>query len=570
LLERQGPLHDLMRHRLLIWEVFLTAGSLLVAGCRSTPVTRGSSSAIKRERTEEAAAEKRADAHAHYAAGVVHEMNNEQAAATEDYYQAAMLDRGDEDLVLEVSRRLLQAKQPEKALSLLLKATAQPDASGQLYARLGLVYSQLGKPDQAIVADRTAIRKSPGSLAGYHNLFLAYLSEKHTQEALSVLDEAARQPKPDADFLTGLAEIYLSFGTQVPAQKAETKAKALAALNRAAQLKSISPLQRLRLADGFNLLGESEKAAHFYLEVLKQPPELPLIEERVRANLTNIYLRSSDPKRAAEQLEAILHDDPTNPQAHYYLGRLALLDKRAPEAADHFNKTILISPDFESAYYFLALAQIDMDKGSEALATLDKARRKFAQSFDLEFYTGLAYSRQKAYAEALQHYVAAEVIAKATDPQQLREGFYFQLGAAYERKGDYPQAENYFEKCLQLAPDFAEALNYLGYMWAERGEKLDKAREFIEKALKAEPNNAAYLDSLAWVLFKQQQAQEALPYALKAAELSEKPDPTVYDHIGDIYAALHQPEKAREAWRKSLSLEPNEEISKKVESSTIH
>ena len=108
-------------------------------------------------------------------------------------------------------------------------------------------------------------------------------------------------------------------------------------------------------------------------------------------------------------------------------------------------------------------------------------------------------------------------------------------------------------------------MNYLGYMWAEHGEKLDQARELIEKAVKAEPKNAAYLDSLAWVLFKQNQPQEALPYALKAAELSEKPDATVFDHIGDIYAALKQPEKAREAWRKSLSLEPNEEVRKKLE-----
>jgi tetratricopeptide (TPR) repeat protein len=337
----------------------------------------------------------------------------------------------------------------------------------------------------------------------------------------------------------------MSLGAQVPAQKDATKAKALLALNRAAKLSPFTPLQRLKLADGFNLLGEPDKAAQLYLEVLKQPPDLPLIEERVRANLTNIYLRSSDHKRATEQLQAILRDDPTNPQAHYYLGRLALEDKKPAEAADHFSKTILLSPEFESGYYFLALAQMDMDQGSQALATLDKARQKFAQSFDLEFYTGLALSRQ------------------------LREGFYFQMGAACERKGDYAQAEKYFEKCLQLAPEFVEAMNYLGYMWAEHGEKLDKARELIEKALKAEPKNAAYLDSLAWVLFKQKQAQEALPYALKAAELTEKPDATVYDHIGDIYEALKQPEKAREAWRKSISLEPNEEVSKKLGSSNV-
>jgi tetratricopeptide (TPR) repeat protein len=558
-----------MLHRFLMWGVILATGGALVSGCGSAPPKGSSGSAIKRERAADAAAEKRAEAHAHYAAGVIREMNNEQPAATEEYYQAALLDPGDEDLVLETSRRLLQSKQAENALTLLLRATAQPSASGQVYARLGLVYSQLGKADQAVAANRAAIRKSPGLLAGYHNLFLAYLTDKHPQEAINVLDEAARQPKPDADFLAGLAELYMSLGAQVPAQKDATKAKALLALNRAAKLSPVTPLQRLKLADGFNLLGEPDKAAQLYLEVLKQPPDLPLIEERVRANLTNIYLRGSDHKRATEQLQAILRDDPTNPQAHYYLGRLALEDKKPAEAADHFSKTVLLSPEFESGYYFLALAQMDMDQGSQALATLDKARQKFAQSFDLEFYTGLALSRQKSFAEALQHYVAAEVIAQATDPQQLREGFYFQMGAACERKGDYPQAEKYFEKCLQLAPEFVEAMNYLGYMWAEHGEKLDKARELIEKALKAEPKNAAYLDSLAWVLFKQKQAQEALPYALKAAELSEKPDATVYDHIGDIYEALKQPEKARDAWRKSISLEPNEEVSKKLGASNV-
>ncbi len=183
----------------------------------------------------------------------------------------------------------------------------------------------------------------------------------------------------------------------------------------------------------------------------------------------------------------------------------------------------------------------------------------------LEFLTGMAFSRQKGYAEAIQHFTAAEVIAQATDPKRLNESFYFQVGAAYERKGDYAQAEKYFEKCLQLAPEFAEALNYLGYMWAEHGIHLDKARELIERALKAEPKNAAYLDSLGWVLFKLNQPKEALGYVLKAVELSEEPDPTVQDHLGDIYGSLNQMNKAQEAWRKSLSLEPNEQVKKKLD-----
>jgi tetratricopeptide (TPR) repeat protein len=547
--------------------IVLVAGCGSVRGRKPAPQRESASAASKRERADERLVQTRAEAHAHYAAGVIRDMNEDQKGALEEYCQAAMLDPGDESLILEVSRRLLQSKQPERALEIVKRATAQPDVSGQLYARLGLIYSQLGKNEQAAAANREAIKKSPGSLAGYQNLFLNYLHNKQPREALNALDEAARQPGADADFLVNLAELYVTVGAQAPAEKDTSRAKALATLNRAVKLGPMTPMLRLKLADGFNLLGESTKAAQLYLEVLKQPPDMPLVEERVRATLTNLYLRASDRKGATEQLQAILREDPTNPLIHYYLGRLALDDKKPAEAADHLSKAVLLRPELETAYYFLALAQTELNKGSEALATLDKARQKFSQSFDMEFFTALAYGRQKSYAEALKHFVTAEVIAKATDPSRLNEGFYFEFGATCERKGDYDQAEKYFEKSLQLVPDFAEAQNYLGYMWAEHGLKLDKARELIEKAVKAEPKNAAFLDSMAWVLFKLNQPAEALPYALKAGELSEQPDATVDDHIADIYAALKQLDKAREFWRKSLALEPNEEIRKKLDAS---
>jgi tetratricopeptide (TPR) repeat protein len=559
-----------MLRRYWSWGLIVATSGALVAGCRSLPshpsaAQKQSAAAAKRELAEEKALARAAEAHAHYARGVIHEMNEELEAASGEYYQAALLDPANEFLILEVSRRLLQNKQPEKALEIVERAAAQPNATGEVYARLGLIYAQLGKPDQAIGANRQAILRSPDSLDGYQNLFLNYLRNKQPPEALKVLDQAAARPKPDAEFLIGVAELYASLGLGAPSQKEATKAKALALLKRADQLNPTSPSLRLKLADTFNLLGDSGRAAQLYRELLKRLPDAATVRERVRANLADIYLRDSDHKLAAEQLEAIVRDDPTNPQAYYLLGRFALEANKPAEAAEHFSKMIVLSPDFEPAYYLLAMAQLDINKPGETVATLEKARKRFRPSFALEFWTGMAFSRQKAYAEALKHYTAAEVIARATDPKQLDARFYFQLGATCERKGDYEEAEKHFEKCLQLAPDFDEAMNYLGYMWAEHGMKLERARELIEKARKAEPKNAAYLDSLAWVLFKLNQPKEALPYALQAAELCEEPDATVYDHLGDIYNALQQMEKAREAWRKALSIEPNEEVRKKLD-----
>jgi tetratricopeptide (TPR) repeat protein len=96
---------------------------------------------------------------------------------------------------------------------------------------------------------------------------------------------------------------------------------------------------------------------------------------------------------------------------------------------------------------------------------------------------------------------------------------------------------------------------------------LEEARQLIEKAVKLEPKNAAYLDSLAWVLYKSGKASEALPPMLKAIEFTEEPDATIYDHLGDIYAGMKQMDKAREAWRKAISIEPSKDIQKKLDSS---
>lgn len=559
-----------MLSRSWLMVVVLAISSMLVGGCRTPQSTQRRTSPAENSEAPKIGAEldpgseRAADAHAHYAAGVVHELDDEPEAALQEYYQAALSDPDNEALILQVSDRLLHRKQYDKVLELLSRAAARPGASGGVYIRLGMVYGQLGKTEQAIAADRIAIKRSPDQLGGYQNLFLSYIQNRQQSDALKVLDTAGRQPDVDADFLVSLSELYASYLQQAPSQKEAVKPKVMAVLQRAEKLNPTNPLLKLRLADGYNVLGESDRAAQIYLDLLKKLPDVPFVRERLHSKLAGIYLRGSDRQHATEQLKAIVHDDPTNPMAWYYLGYLAYEDKKPVDAADCFSKTVMFLPDFEDAYYELALAQISMEKTTDALATLSKARQKFKDKFALEFYTGLAYNRQKNYTDALRAFTAAEVIAKASDPKHLDQDLYFQLGACSERIGDYAQAENYFEKCLQAAPDFAEAQNYLGFMWADRGVKLDKAKALIEKAVKAEPNNPAYLDSLGWVLYKLKQPQAALEQVRKAVELSTEPDPTLYDHLGDIYAALQQQDKAREAWNKSLSLEPNEAISKKL------
>jgi tetratricopeptide (TPR) repeat protein len=376
-----------------------------------------------------------------------------------------------------------------------------------------------------------------------------------------VIEQAAKQPKLDAPFLIDLAHLYLALDAEnLASTNASSRARAKELMKRAAAMSNTNVVSLQRLAQGLMFMGDTKGAADIYLKMLAEDSELA----GVREALAELYLRNNEPQRAAEQLKEIIRDSPTNPQAYYFLGAIAYEERRFDDALENYRKALLLGLDTQQIYFDIASVQLALQKPRDALDVLEKARKKFRQSFIGEFYSGLCYMRLKEYTNALEHFTTAEVVAKATETNRLTHNFYFELGAAHERAGKIPESERYFLSCLSMKPEFPPALNYLGYMWAERGTNLSRAREFIEKAVKMDPTNAAYLDSLGWVLYKQGHAKEALDPIRKAVELNDEPDATLYDHLGDIYAALHQPEKAREAWRKAIEIEPSKEIEKKL------
>jgi len=554
---------------------------LLLSGCASSPrntsetakskTAKGASATTKPAPLDDAAMEKRVKGYAHFATGIVRDMNGDRERAQEEFWQSALADPSNEPLVIELAQRLFQREQTEKAAELLARAAAQPGASGLIHGWLGFAQARLGKTDSAIAADRVAIKKAPQLLIGYQNLAQLYLQQKRPQDALKVLDEAARQEGVSAGFLADLAEM-LAGAMHAKGLTAEAvKPRVLAALERAAKLKPDQPLVICKMAEVYRAVGELAKTTELYQDLLKNHPLLnPALLPMLRQQLYNLYLDSGDLEGAAEQLRAILRDNPTDWQAYHVLGNLAFRQKNYSEAASNFGKALLLNPDFEPVYYDLARLRLALEKPEEALEILKRARAKFPAGYYLEFLTGVAQAARKQYAEAVKSYAAAEAWAKVNDATLPTYLFYFQFGAAYERSGGFAEAERLFRVCLEKKPDFAEALNYLGYMWAERGLHLEEAHTMIGKAVQQEPKNAAFLDSLGWVLFKLKRTDEALKYLLQAVENAEKPDPTLFDHLGDIYAAQGRVEEARSAWRKALDAEGAEdtlksEVKKKLE-----
>jgi len=185
---------------------------------------------------------------------------------------------------------------------------------------------------------------------------------------------------------------------------------------------------------------------------------------------------------------------------------------------------------------------------------------------DREVYISLAemYGRLKQWPEAES---ALDQAYKDSTRDEDRQYVDFLRGAAYERQKKYDPAEEVFRKVLAADPQNAAVLNYLGYMLVDRGQKLDESLIMIKKAVELEPANAAYLDSLGWAYFKLGNYELAEDNLNKAAQHMGT-DPTVQEHLGDLYQKTGRLKLAASHWERSLD-EWNKTIAAEVDTDSV-
>ena len=160
----------------------------------------------------------------------------------------------------------------------------------------------------------------------------------------------------------------------------------------------------------------------------------------------------------------------------------------------------------------------------------------------------------RIYQEEKQFDQAREAVAKGeelSDSDEEKEYIHFLYGSIWERQKNFPRAEQEFRKAIELNPDSAMALNYLGYMWADQGTHVDEAIGYIQHALDLEPNSGAYMDSLGWAYYKQNRLDLAEQYLEKAVQLLGT-DPTVLDHLAEIYFKTDRIREAEAKWKEAL------------------
>jgi tetratricopeptide (TPR) repeat protein len=272
--------------------------------------------------------------------------------------------------------------------------------------------------------------------------------------------------------------------------------------------------------------------------------------------LALIEYERRDPDSAKARFTQLLDSQKHRSTAHYYLGRLALLEDNTAVARDHFTK---VEPGSD---YLPALAQLTelMVASGEKTQALALVRDKRRQALEkrLEHIEGLYLLESQLLSNQNQLTEALAPLEAGLNrfPESIK--LLYTRAMLFTRLDDLPKAEADFKRVLNLEPDNAAALNALGYTLADRTDRLEEAYEYIREAYRLSPDDPAVIDSLGWVEYLRGNHEAALKNLRNAMELM--PDHEIAAHLGEVLWATGSQKEARQVWRRGLELHPDSPI----------
>ncbi|HEU4402986.1 MAG TPA: tetratricopeptide repeat protein, partial [Candidatus Polarisedimenticolia bacterium] len=344
----------------------------------------------------------------------------------------------------------------------------------------------------------------------------------------------------------------------------------------------------LALAQAYEGAGDTAVALAAYDRLIQREPG----NLEARFHRARLVQHEGDPGAALESFRSILdlasgrgalteREETVLSLTHSQIGLIDLESRDFDGAAAAFDKSIESSHDAGPELYLL-LGRAHLEKGrmQEALSAVAAGRERYPDDLDLRVFEGevsvargdldeartyyktLLKSQKRspeayqAISEALlrhKRFEDAEAILKeGTRLHPASDALTFARGAALERLGRLGEAERLLSKAIHLNPKNAAALNYLGYMLADRGMRLKDSLAYVERALAIEPKNAAYLDSLGWAQFRLA-LYEPAERNLREAARYDPADPAIREHLGDLLMATGRPEEAIKEWRTALA-----------------
>jgi tetratricopeptide (TPR) repeat protein len=485
----------------------------------------------------------------HMVLGQLYSVKHQPEKAEAEFKTAQAIEPESEDVVLNLSHLYAESGDLQHAVK-SIEDVPVDGRTPKMEFTLGALYDQLKQPKDAIAAYKRADDLEPGDLQTMDALAQALLSNEQVDEALKEYKDLADADPDNSEALVHIADIQRRQGKYEDALATVLKARKIDANSLEAGANEGMLL---------DILGRFDEAVETYQA---------MVDLTSHANGAYTDEEKSNRSFFLEHLGTLLVEENKIDQAITAYQKMIDMGGSSAERgfqgevdayrdAKQFDKAIEVSrkavasdPNDRDLKLMLAGELADQGKPDDGLAMarslLDNATP------DEQRGVWLAISqmnvRLRRWKDAEDGFDKAEPL---TTKKEDRTYLFFLRGELAERQKHMEPAEQYFRQALDLDPDNAMTLNYLGYMLADKGLRLPEALKMIKKAVDQEPMNGAYLDSLGWVYFKMGE-YELAEDNLRQAVNRDQTDPTVHEHLGDLYEKTGRIRLAAAQWELSL------------------
>ncbi|MFP4547655.1 MAG: tetratricopeptide repeat protein [Fidelibacterota bacterium] len=445
----------------------------------------------------------------HFMNGEIYSLHGNYAMAVLEYQDAAKIDSSSSTIYKSIGDAYINLGKYENAKKALLKAVQLDSLNYEARKQLTDIIFFEGDYKDAEKRYKRLSDKLPENLDIDYKLAEIYLRTERIQEALQKYENIFRKDRSQIAALERAAEIlFLSKNFNKAAQY----------YNFLAQLDPENTEYLKTSADLAILNQDIDKAIEIYQKLIKLLPD----DEKIQNNFGEILSQ--------------VKEDKYNP-----LNYLKTMVNKHPENIENYKNL---------AYYYANNNEIN-----SGLEVLLEAQEKFPENADLLFIIGSLYHEKGNPEKALEYLDRA--LSFTEDTLQI----YHLKATILEEAGKYTQSDSLYNYMIDKNPDDPIALNNYAYSLAVRGEKLEMAKDLVNKALKIVPENPSYLDTKGWVLYKQNKYLEAEKYLQKALKaIGENAE--ILEHLGDVKMKMGKPKEAKKHYQKALELDPDNEILK--------
>ena len=517
-------------------------------------------------------------------------------AALEAARRAVELDPTDPELHMTLAACYDQVGDSTRAQAALERVIELSPGDTNARLRLAEDYFNRGRYDRAAHWLEELVQSNPERLQLRHQLGLAYMRMDRYDDAIEELN-AVLEKFPNRDTYMAVGECLEKKGEIAEA----VRRYSWMAQSRKDDVESRRRLGRLLVEHG--LAADRKVAINWWEDVLRLVPG----DEEALRMLSLLHFTLRQYHDAEERMDQLLAAHPESEEAQRLAREIGVTllrnVKDATAAARYFEKIGEASPGDPRAAVGLALSHLEIGDTDKATAEFEALAARSPELLQPRLNLIELYQRERRWDAMLPHLDAAlGIVARhsatsETAPlqrfallhmksislarldrfgeatplveemlilQPTSEEAVMMKAELLERQDRFGEVESLVRAYLGSNPDSPQALNFLGYTYAERSMNLEEAEKMIRRALTIEPGQGQYIDSLGWVLHKRGQHEEAVRELERAAEL--EPDPVIIDHLADAYLAADMPEKAREKWEHVLQLEPsNKEVQAKLD-----